>query len=389
MFKIIKKDKNSLARTGIIETPHGIIETPAYAIVGTHGQIKCLPSAKLTPTKTQLVMANTYHLWQDFKGPEGEIDNLPAVQNLFGSNTPTITDSGGFQVFSHGFSREHGIGKLSSFPEEMGLKKETRPEKNLVEITEQGTFFQTSSSDRQFIGPELSIKIQEKLGADLILAFDECTSPFHDYDYNKLALGRTHRWAKVCLQTHTRKDQILYGIVQGGNFKDLREESAKFINSLPFEGVAIGGSFSKSSAGPFDVLKWTIPYLTEDRPRHFLGIGQVGDIFESVELGIDTFDCVVPTREARHGRIYTKKGRVDITKTKYKDDQSKLEADCQCPACLTITKAELHRQFRSKDQQAGENATIHNVYFFNNLMTEIREAIKNGRLAKLKKEYSH
>lgn len=392
MFKIIKKDKNSLARTGVIETPHGIIETPTYAIVGTHGQVKCLPIKKTPETKIQLIMANTYHLWQDFKGPEGEIDPLPIVQNFFGENTPTITDSGGFQVFSHGFSREHGIGKLSSFPEEMGLKKETRPEKNLVEITEQGAFFQTSLSDRQFLGPELSIKIQEKLGADLILAFDECTSPYHDYDYNKLAMARTHRWAKVCLQTHASPlaggRQILYGIVQGGNFKDLREESAKFINSLPFGGVAIGGSFSKSPGGSFDVLKWTIPHLTEGRPRHFLGIGQVADIFESVELGIDTFDCVIPTREARHGGIYTKEGRIDIKKAKYKDDQSKLQSDCLCPTCQSITKAELHNLFKIKNPLAGENATIHNVFFFNNSMAEIREAIKNDRFQELKKEYT-
>ncbi len=404
MFTIIKKDPRTKARVGIIETPHGIIETPAYAIVGTHGQIKCLPNQKIPETKTQLVMTNTYHLWQDFKGSKGELDNLPAVQNFFGQNMPTITDSGGFQVFSHGFGREHGVGKLSSFfpkdehctgrsgnsfcelAEQKLCSPEPRkvyPEKNLVRITEEGAFFQ-----EQFLGPELSIKIQEKLGADLILSFDECTSPYHNYDYTKKAMARTHRWAKVCLQTKTRNNQLLYGIVQGGEFRDLREESAKFINPLPFDGIAVGGSLGKSKSGMFDVLRWTIPFLDESRPRHFLGIGKIEDIFESVELGIDTFDCVVPTREARHGGIYTKQGRIDITKTIYKDDQSKLEADCLCPACLISTKAELHSQFRSKNQQAGENATIHNVYFFNHLMAEIREAIKNDKLPELKKKYT-
>ncbi len=397
MFKIIKKDPNSEARAGLIETPHGIIETPAYAIVGTHGQIKCLPSEKIPETKTQLVMANTYHLWQDFKSPDGSIETLPAVQNFFGPNMPTITDSGGFQIFSHGFGREHGVGKVSSFfPEDLTLSpKETRPEKNLVKITEEGAFFRTANQEEQFLGPKLSIKIQEKLGADLILAFDECTSPHHDYTYTKAAMERTHRWAIVCLEAKTQNNQLLYGIVQGGEFPDLRERSTKFINTLPFEGVAIGGSLGRSRNGMFDVLRWTIPHLTAAenrglsaaRPRHFLGIGQIADIFESVELGIDTFDCVIPTREARHGRIYTKKGYLDITKGKFRDDQSKLEADCQCTACDVVSKAELHRLFKSKDPLAGEHATIHNIYFFNNLMAEIRYAIKNGDLQELKRKY--
>src|SRR3989344_7682975 len=300
MFSIIKKDEDSWARTGIIETP-------AYAIVGTHGQIKCLPKEKVAPTRTQLIMTNTYHLWQGFKGAQEEIENLPTVQSFFGNKTPTITDSGGFQVFSLGFRREHKIGKIAgTTPQNPAV---FRPEKNLVRITEEGAFFED-----QFLGPELSIKIQEKLGADLILAFDECTSPLHDFNYTKAAMERTHRWAKVCLETKNKNGQLLYGIVQGGEFRDLREESAKFINSLPFEGMAIGGSFEKSANGSFDVLRWTIPLLDESRPKHFLGIGLIGDIFESVELGIDTFDCVIPTREARHGGIYAKEGRIDITK---------------------------------------------------------------------------
>jgi len=391
MFSIIKKDEDSWARTGIIETPHGIIETPAYAIVGTHGQIKCLPKEKVAPTRTQLIMTNTYHLWQGFKGAQEEIINLPPVQSFFGNNMPTITDSGGFQVFSLGFRREHKIGKIAGIT----IPNPTlfRPEKNLVRITEEGVFFKKDPTDslEEFLGPELSIKIQEQLGADLILAFDECTSPLHDYVYNKEAMERTHRWAKICLETKKNppagKRQLLYGIVQGGGFQDLRKESAEFINSLPFEGIAIGGTFEKSASGSFNVLRWTIPHLNENKPRHFLGIGLIGDIFESVELGIDTFDCVIPTREARHGGIWTKQGRLDITKALYQDDQTKLEENCQCPSCQTITKSELQKLFRSKDTRAGENATIHNVYFFNNLMAEIREAIKNGRLQELKKEY--
>ena len=389
MFKIIKKDLASKARTGVIETPHGVIETPAYAIVGTHGQIKCLPKEKVTQTGTQLVMTNTYHLWQGFKDPSGEIKNLPPVQNFFGNNMPTITDSGGFQVFSHGFGREHKTGKITDlYRKDLDAPE---PERNIVKITEKGAFFKPTNQEEQFLGPELSMQIQEKLGADLILAFDECTSPRHDYEYNKQAMARTHRWAKICLQAKTSPPaggrQILYGIVQGGIFKDLREESAKFINTLPFGGIAIGGAFEKSANGTFDVLRWTIPHLDENRPRHFLGVGQIGDIFESVELGIDTFDCVIPTREARHGGIYAKEGRIDITKARYQDDPSKLEEDCLCPTCDITPKATLYKLFKDKNPLAGENATIHNVYFFNNLMAEIREAIRNNCWRELKRKY--
>src|SRR3989344_311360 len=314
--------------------------------------------------------------------PLKKFQKLPSVQSFFGQNTSTITDSGGFQVFSMGFGREHKTGKITDlYRKDLGAPE---PERNIVKISEEGAFFKPEGQEEQFLGPELSIKIQEKLGADLILAFDECTSPHHGHEYNKKAMDRTHRWAKVCLETQTRKDQMLYGIVQGGIFKDLREESAQFINSLPFGGIAVCGAFEKSANGSFDVLRWTIPYLDENRPRHFLGIGQMGDIFESVELGIDTFDCVIPTREARHGGIYAKEGRIDITKARYQDDPSKLEEDCRCPTCDITPKAALHKLFKDKNPLAGENATIHNIYFFNNLMAEIREAIRNNCRRELK-----
>lgn len=395
MFTIVKKDKNSLARAGIIETAHGIVETPAYAIVGTHGSIKCLPTEMISETKSQLVIANTFHIWQNAGGSKTDVKNLPKVHELLGQNMPIMTDSGGFQVFSMGFGREHQIGKIARDDKRFDLgqiKVELfkRPEKNLVKITDEGAFFQVDSKDgqkKEFLGPELSIKIQEALGADIILAFDECTSPLHDYQYTAGAMERTHRWAKICLETKSRKDQLLYGIVQGGEFRDLREESARLINSLPFDGIAVGGSLGKSKSGAFDVLKWTVPLLNEDKPRHFLGIGQIADLFEAVELGIDTFDCVIPTREARHGGIYTKNGRIDIKKSVYKDNSSTLDHDCQCPVCAKITKSELHQQFRSKDPLAGQNATIHNVYFFNSLMAQIRQAIKNDKLGELKKIY--
>ena len=390
MFEIIKKDKNCRARVGTIKTAHGIIETPAYAIVGTHGEVKCLPTERVAETKTQLVIANTFHLWQDNKAiGKTNLSDLPLVHQLLGQKIPMMTDSGGFQVFSLGFAREHRIGKLVNFfTGKENPSKHFEPERNLVTIKPEGVYFKISEDQEEFLGPELSIKIQEALGADIILAFDECTSPLHNYRYTKEAMERTHIWAKICLETKTSKSQLLYGIVQGGEFRDLREASAKFINSLPFDGFAIGGSLGKSRSGAFDVLRWTIPLLDENKPRHFLGIGNIRDLFEGVESGVDTFDCVVPTREARHGGLWTKKGRIDIKKSVFKDDFGKIDSDCDCPTCQTISRAELHKRFKTGDRQAGENATLHNVFFFNNLMAEIRKAIKEGKFSELKRAYS-
>lgn len=388
MFKIIKKDKNSQARTGVIQTAHGIIETPAYAIVGTHGAVRCLPAWLLPASKTRLIIANTYHLWQKFKGQDGHLENLPDIHRLMDWSGPTMTDSGGFQVFSLGFSREHGVGKISNiFPESREKPATGSREKNLVRIASAGVWFKINGQEpEEFLGPELSIQIQERLGADIILAFDECTSPFHSYQYTAEAMERTHRWAKRCLETRTKKNQLLYGIVQGGEFRDLREISARFINSLPFEGIAIGGSLGRAKKTAFDVLEWTVPFLNEERPRHFLGIGKIEDILDGVAQGIDTFDCVIPTREARHGRLWTSRGYYDITKTVWKDSPRPPDPECSCLVCQKFTRADLHRQFKDKAPEAGQNATFHNVFFFNHFMKRVREAIKENRFAEFRKE---
>ncbi|MDO8495197.1 MAG: tRNA guanosine(34) transglycosylase Tgt [bacterium] len=401
MFNIIKKDPESWARVGRLETPHGVIETPAYTIVGTHGEVKCLPREMLAPAKVQVIITNTYHLWlaalersrsgqdnppkfrdEKLGGPVNALENLPRVHDLFGQNIPLMTDSGGFQVFSLGFGREHGVGKVNN---NLPPPQADSAEKNLVRITEEGVFFTTAKGE-EFLGPELSMRIQEKLGADIILAFDDFASPLKDHAYTAQAMERTHRWAKICLDQKS-SHQLLYGIVQGGEFQDLRIASAKFINSLPFDGLAIGGSLGKSESGAFDVLKWTIPLLSEDRPRHFLGIGKIEDLFEGVALGIDTFDCVIPTREARHAKIWTGQGSYDITKAIYKVDSTPLERDCLCPTCLKITRQELHALFKAKDQTAGQYATVHNVYFFNHLMEQIRVSIQENNFQKFKKEF--
>lgn len=388
MFKIIKKDQTSWARAGQLETAHGTVLTPAYSIVGTHGSVQCLPSSFLPDSKTQLIISNTYHLWQSHQ-KNGGISQLPRVHDLLGKELPIITDSGGFQVFSLGFSREHAVGKVSDiFPkQQQEFKRQFAPGKNLVRITEGGAFFSTEENGEQFLGPALSIKIQEALGADITLAFDECTSPLHSYQYTKEALRRTHRWAAICLKAKTRSDQKLYGIVQGGEFRDLREESARFINSLPFDGVAIGGSLGQSKTDAWGVLDWTIPLLGETRPRHFLGMGQIEDLFEGVARGIDTFDCVIPTREARHARIWTVDGHFDVTKKIYQINTAPLEKGCACPTCQTISRRTLHQLFKDKDKKAGIFATMHNVFFFNQLMERIRQSILEEKFAELKKEW--
>jgi queuine tRNA-ribosyltransferase len=373
-FKIIAKDKKSRARTGVIETPHGIVETPAYTIVGTNAAVRTLKPEDLPVTGTQLIIANTYHIWRELGD---RLESFEGLHKRMGFNGAIMTDSGGFQVFSLGFAREHGVSKvLNGESGRQGI--------NLTRITDDGVFFH--DDDRElFLNPEISIGIQEKLGADIIFAFDECTSPLNDYEYNKLALARTHAWAKRCLAAKKRGDQALYGIVQGGEWRDLREESARFIGSLPFPGFGIGGSFGKEAM--LDVLRWTLPLLPEEKPRHLLGIGRIDDVFNAVELGIDTFDCVIPTREARHGSIWTIEGRYDVKKGRYAGDKKPLAKNCACPVCASgKTRGEIRALFQAGDHEAGHLATMHNVWFFNDLMRQIRESIKEGKFNGFKKK---
>ena len=387
MFRILAKDSHTNARLGILSTPHGKIETPSYVIVATHAQIKCLKPSDIKKTKTQVVICNTYHLWDKvLKAKKLKADDYGSfVLNKLRTKLPTMTDSGGFQVFSLGFGMENKVGKILK-PVDNRLRKSIIHRKN-IRITEKGVYFKLDGKSK-FLGPELSIKIQEKLGADIIFAFDECTSPLDDFDYNKKALERTHAWALKCLKANSKletlnskriKKQLLFGIVQGGRFKSLRVKSAKYIASLPFDGIGIGGSFGKNEM--IETLKWVIPCLPEEKPRHLLGIGKIEDVFNAVEQGIDLFDCVIPTREARHGRIYTKAGHFDIWK--YQSEDIPLEKGCKCPACRSgITRKKLHGLFKGAEQEkqkAQRWATLHNIWFFNTLLENIRRSIrKNG-----------
>lgn len=371
----MKKDGRTRARLGVLTTLHGTVETPSYVMVATHARIKALETRDLAKTDTQMVIANTFHLWDKALGTKKE---KHLVHRILGAKLPMMTDSGGFQVFSLGAAKEHRVGKVLKRGQHRAAGESS------LELREEGAYF-TIDSEERFLSPELSIQIQEKLGADIIFAFDECTSPLHPYVYNKRSMERTHRWALRCLGARTRKDQMMFGIVQGGRSKRLRTQSAKFIGGLPFEGFGIGGSFGENEMA--STLATVVPYLPEGKPRHLLGIGRIRDIFIAVENGIDTFDCVIPTREARHGRIWTHKGHYDIRKSKYADDTSPLEKGCRCPACATKTRADIHRFFKSKRPEAGRFATIHNIWFFNTLLKEIRASIKNGTFSKLRKRF--
>lgn len=380
-FKIVKKDPKTRARLGILRTPHGIIRTPSYVIVGTHAQVKCLKPSDIKKTKTQLIISNTFHLWDPVLASKNGVSKTPKksfILKKLDTNIPTMTDSGGFQVFSFGAAKEHSVGKVLKQP----IKKASV--KSEIKITEKGVTFNYDGKKR-FLSPEDSIAIQEKIGADLIFAFDECTSPLHPFKYNKDAMERTHRWALRCLKARTRKDQWMYGIVQGGRFKQLRIASAKAIGAMPFEGIGIGGSFGKDEM--IATVKAIVPHLPDEKPRHLLGIGRIEDIFSAVENGMDTFDCVIPTREARHARLWTSRGAIDIRKAVFKKDKKRIDSGCKCPTCKVITRAKLYELFKAKNPDAGRYATMHNVWFFNSLVEQMRAAIAKGKFVEFKKKY--
>ncbi|MEY4731094.1 MAG: queuine tRNA-ribosyltransferase, queuine tRNA-ribosyltransferase [Candidatus Parcubacteria bacterium] len=390
-FEITARDSKSRARVGRLAIDDRVAETPAYVAVATNGYIRTVEPEDIPRTKTQIAIANTYHLWREL-GDEG-LESYPGLHAGMEWNDGIImTDSGGFQVFSFGASREHAVGKISS---ETG--REFRSGESMVRVTEAGVYFRdptfAGADEEQYLDAELSMRIQEQLGADIIFAFDEPSSPHHDKAYTRTAMERTHRWAERSLEAKT-SEQALYGIVQGGAYEDLRKESARYIGNLPCAGFGIGGAFSNSFGDTHertaDELLWTIPLLPENKPRHLLGIGRVEDIFVGVEAGIDTFDCVIPTREARHGALWTKEGRLDIGgKGKYADDGGPIAEGCECPTCADeqVSRRELHDLFRSKDLRAGRLATIHNLYFFNELMERIREGIREDNLAAVRRAY--
>jgi queuine tRNA-ribosyltransferase/7-cyano-7-deazaguanine tRNA-ribosyltransferase len=388
-FKITARDGN--ARRGILKVEHGIIKTPEFMPVATKATVKALTSDDLNELRAQLLICNTYHLM--LQPTVDIIVKIGGLHKFMYWNKPLITDSGGFQAFSLGLGKEQAVGKLY-FPGKEYLAGKPRG-KSIAKINDKGISFRSIyDNSRQYLTPEKSIKIQEKLGADIILVLDECTSPLSSKEYTKKSLDRTHKWTKKCLEIH-ETDQALVGIVQGGHWQDLRVKSAKYIASLDFDSYAIGGSLGKTKEDMHNILDWVIPHLNENKPRHLLGIGVVEDIFESVERGVDLFDCVSPTRIARNGYAHIRpplgikknKFRYKLTAIKYKNDNLPIDPNCKCKVCRRYSRAFIHHLLKTEELVGYNLISYHNVYFILQLMREIREAIKTKTFQKKKKSW--
>lgn len=394
-FEIIKKF-GRLGRAGKITTLHGDIETPSFVVVGTKATVKSLTPEMLESLGTQVVLANTYHLYLE---PGADIvekaGGFPKFMNWHG---PTMTDSGGFQVFSLGAAFGERVSKVAKatdleIPEDGGTGNSGK----LAKIDEDGVTFRShiDGSEHRFT-PESSMNVQWKLGADMIFAFDECTSPQATYEYQKSAMDRTHRWALRSLEAHTKLDpenvQALFAVVQGGRHEDLRKESAetlaqmKTTDGAEFDGFGIGGSFDKDDIGT--AVAWVNESLPENKPRHLLGIGDPLDILGAVENGCDLFDCVAPTRIARNGTLYTHTGNINILNAKFREDFAPLESECKCYTCKNYTKAYLAHLYRSKEILANTLGSIHNLYFIVNFVKEIRVSILEDKFEEFKKEFT-
>jgi queuine tRNA-ribosyltransferase len=379
----------TLGRVGVLHTPHGTIHTPAFIPVGTKATVKSLAVSQLVEIKA---LANTYHLY--LQPGDVLIEKAGGVGSFMGWSGPTFTDSGGFQVMSLGGSFGTGLNKFMTRAElEMsGGRKRTSAltQGQLSQVSEDGAEFRSHlDGSVHFFSPERSMEIQHRLGADIMFAFDECPPADTTKEYQRVAMERTHRWAKRCVEYHSSKEvsqrQALFGIIQGGSFEDLRIESARAIRNLGFDGYGIGGSYMKEDLG--DILRVTCTELEEEKPRHLLGIGEPEDFFVGIENGADTFDCVSPTRQARNGSVYTKDGRLNLKNARFKEDFSPLEDDCDCYTCVHHSRAYLSHLFRANEMLAATLATIHNLRFVVRIVEKIRLSILTDSYWDYKKEF--
>ncbi len=356
-FEVQKRSTKSKARTGVLHTPHGDILTPAFVPVATKGTLKTIPPKDFENIGVQVAFVNTFHLV--LHPGTDVIKNFGGIHEWSKLEIPLMSDSAGFQMFS--------LGKH-------------------VRINEEGVRFRLPNDGKEiFFTPEFSIEAQEKIGADIIMAFDECIYNNATYEYTKEATNRTHRWLLRCMQTKKREHQFLYGIVQGGMFKDLRKESAKFVASQNIAGIAIGGvSVGEKKREMRNEVSWAMPYLPESLPRHLLGIGRVEDILDFVPLGVDTFDCAEPTRLARNGVVFRKRGKLcaqlDLTKSRYQKDKNPIEKKCACYTCQNFSLSFLHHLFKERELLGYYLATYHNVFFFEKLFSDIRKTIQQGKV---------
>ena len=357
-FTLNKTDGD--ARAGVLQTPHGEVPTPAFMPVATQGSVKALDSADLQNIGATIVLANTYHLY--LRPGVDIVNDLAGLHGFMQWRGATLTDSGGFQ----GFSLEH-----------------------LRKITEDAIIFKShiDGSEHTF-SPEAAIRHQQMIGADIIMPLDICAPADSDRETVSAAVDKTNRWLLRCVDAHTRSDQHLFGIVQGGLFPDLRRKSAQFITGVGFPGYSIGGlSVGESKQAMYDTVEYTAPLLPEDAPRYLMGVGSPEDLVECVARGIDMFDCVLPTRVARNGALFVREGRLNITAARYKRKYAPIEEGCDCYTCRTFSAAYVHHLFRAKELLAYRLATIHNLRFILRLMEEMRAAITSGEFAEYRSEF--
>ena len=360
-YEHIKTCKQTGARHGIVHTPHGSFETPAFMPVGTQATVKTMSPEELKEIGSGIILSNTYHLW--LRPGHDIIKEAGGLHKFMNWDRPILTDSGGFQVFS-----------LSEFRT----------------IKEEGVHFRHHlNGSKLFLSPEKATEIQNALGADIMMAFDECPPYPATFEYMKASVERTSRWAERCLTAHARPDdQGLFGIVQGGEFEALRKQSAKDLVSLDFPGYAIGGlSVGESKIVMNEVLEFTTPLLPEDKPRYLMGVGSPGSLIDGSIRGIDMFDCVLPTRIARNGTLMTSEGRLNIRNSKYERDFRPLDENCSCHVCKNYSRAYIRHLIRADEMFGMRLTTYHNLHFLLNLMEQVREAIRNDRLGDFREEF--
>jgi len=358
IFRIVKEDSRTKARTGVIRTLHGEVRTPVFMPVGTYGTVKTCSPDELENLGASIILGNAYHLY--LRPGHNIVKKAGGLHQFMSWKHSILTDSGGFQVFSLGPNRE---------------------------IAEEGTTFKSEiDGSRHFFSPERSVEIQNALGADIIMNFDECTPYPCDYEYAKNSMELTTRWAKRCKSAHKGK-QLLFGIIQGSIYHDLRRKSAEDLAEMSFDGYAIGGlSVGEEAEIMYNIIGYTTPMMPIDKPRYLMGVGTPENIVEAVSLGIDMFDCVLPTRNARNGSLFTTEGMLKIKNAKYKRDFTHLDPNCGCYTCANFTKAYLRHLFIANEILAHRLHTIHNLHFYMSLMRGIRKAIEDNTFFRLKSD---
>ena len=380
-FELQHIDKKTGARAGVIHTDHGDIETPIFMPVGTQATVKTLDSKDLEILGARIILSNNYHL--HLRPGEDLIATQGGLHKFMNWQHPILTDSGGFQVFS------------------LGLQKEIKGQGGLTKIDDDGvTFSSHIDGSRHRFTPKSAIETQHKIGADIIMAFDECTPDKASLDYALHAMERTHKWAKLCIEEHQKNSayhgyrQFLFGIIQGANHKELRKQSARAISELPFDGIAIGGeSIGYNMEATTQILDWVMPIISKDKPHYAMGVGlDPSDLLSVIEHGVDMFDCVAPTRLARHGMLFVKqnqknKNRLNIKNAEFKNDLRPIDEACNCLTCKNYTRSYLHHLFSVGEMTAMRLASIHNIYFLLDLMKQARTAILEDRFLEFKKEW--